>query len=104
MRTTRLTGGRRRKTAQGWQVEATILLKEDAGLFNSAVEKMRLASDKFGDASGSRSVGSTSRASPRLTKASAWSPGSGPTAASLTWTPRRSPSPAAVPGPRSSTR
>ncbi|MCZ7376549.1 phage tail tube protein [Micromonospora sp. WMMC250] len=39
------------KTAQGWQVEATILLKEEAGLFNAAVEKMRLASDKFGDSS-----------------------------------------------------
>jgi hypothetical protein len=39
------------KTQQGWQIEATVLLKEDAGLFNAGVEKMRLASDKFGDSS-----------------------------------------------------
>lgn len=40
------------KTAQGWGIEATILLKDDgSGLFNAGVEKMRLAADQFGDAS-----------------------------------------------------
>lgn len=39
------------KTQQGWQIEATVLLKEEGGLFNAGVEKMRLASDKFGDSS-----------------------------------------------------
>ncbi|MBM0275322.1 phage tail tube protein [Micromonospora tarensis] len=40
------------KTAQGWQIEATVLLKDDgSGTFNSGVEKMRLASDQFGDTS-----------------------------------------------------
>ena len=40
------------KTAQGWKIEATILLKDDgSGTFNAGVEKMRTAAIQFGDAS-----------------------------------------------------